>query len=93
MIICLQRCFGAIDGTLIDVVVPTDACEAFRNRHGRVSQNVLCVCDFNMKFTFFYTGWEGAAHDAPIFLHALTQRESQFPWPTDGKPLILFHYL
>ena len=27
-------------------------------------------CDFDMKFTFVYTGWEGTANDSRVFLDA-----------------------
>ena len=32
--------------------------QAYRNRKGRTSQNVLCACDFDMRFTFVVAGWE-----------------------------------
>ncbi|XP_042974179.1 uncharacterized protein LOC122305681 [Carya illinoinensis] len=51
----------------------------------RLAQNVLCVCDFNMKFTFVYAGWEGTAHDARIFIDALRRPENNFPWPQDDS--------
>ena len=80
-----QGCIGAIDGTMIDAVVPTEVREAYRNRHGKVAQNVLCVCDLDMKFTFLYTGWEGSSHDARVFIDALSQGRNAFPMPLDGK--------
>lgn len=86
--IVLEGCIGAIDGTMINAVVPSEVREAFRNRHGQIAQNVLSVCDLDMKFTFVYTGWEGSAHDARIFLDALRQVDNHFPWPLDGKKLI-----
>ncbi|XP_035541423.1 putative nuclease HARBI1 [Juglans regia] len=79
-----QGCIGAIDGTMIDAVVPTEVREAYRNRHGKVAQNVLCVCDLDMKFTFLYTGWEGSSHDARVFIDALSQGRNAFPMPLDG---------
>ncbi|XP_042957659.1 uncharacterized protein LOC122293214 isoform X2 [Carya illinoinensis] len=51
----------------------------------RLAQNVLCVCDFNMKFTFVYAGWEGTAHDARVFIDALRRLENNFPWPQDDS--------
>ena len=45
----------------------------------------MCVCDFNMLFTFVYSGWEGSAHDSKIFFDALTNQEADFPWPSEGN--------
>ena len=41
----------------------------------------MCACDFDMKFTFVYTGWEGIANDSRVFLDALQRPENNFPWP------------
>ena len=45
----------------------------------------MCACDFDMKFTFIYTGWEGTANDSQVFLDALQRSENNFPWPPSGK--------
>jgi hypothetical protein len=37
------------------------------NRHGYCSQNVMVVCDFDMRFTFVVVGWSGSAHDTRIW--------------------------
>ncbi|KAL0396009.1 UNVERIFIED_CONTAM: hypothetical protein Scaly_0049300 [Sesamum calycinum] len=31
----------------------------YRSRKGRLAQNVLAICDFDMNFTYVYAGWEG----------------------------------
>jgi len=67
---------------MIDVAAPSRLSNACRNHYGRIAQNVLCLCDFDMKFTYVYTGWEGIAHDAQVFLDALSQSHNQFLWPT-----------
>ncbi|KAL0303727.1 UNVERIFIED_CONTAM: hypothetical protein Sradi_6240800 [Sesamum radiatum] len=36
----------------------------YRSRKGRLAQNVLAICDFDMNFTYVYAGWEGSAADA-----------------------------
>ena len=48
-----------------------------------VTQNVLAVCDFDMLFTFVYSGWEGTANDSRVFLDALSP-ENNFPTPNGG---------
>ena len=76
-------CIGAIDGTLIEVSVPERVQADFTNRHGWRSQNVICVCDYNMMFTYVGVGTEGSAHD----MRVLKQRalmDSKFPRPPKG---------
>lgn len=50
----------------------------------------MAVCDFNMKFTFAYAGWEGSAHDSRVFSAALRDTEINFPKPSEGMTLIFF---
>ncbi|XP_035543622.1 uncharacterized protein LOC118347699 [Juglans regia] len=80
-----KKCIGAIDGTYIDAFVPVEATNAYLSRHQQVSQNVLVACDFNMKFTFIYAGWEGTAHDARLFMDALSRPGIDFPLPPEGQ--------
>jgi hypothetical protein len=75
---------GAIDGTHVKVVVPTDETVNYTNRHGDTSQNVLAICDFDMRFTFVVAGWAGSAHDTRILNHALANFDS-FPVPPKGN--------
>jgi len=42
---------GAIDGSHVPVSVPADDMVNHTNRHGYTSQNVLAICDFDMRFT------------------------------------------
>lgn len=49
---------GAIDGTHISAWVPAKKHNAFKRKKSIVCQNVTCACDFDMMFTFVYTGWE-----------------------------------
>ncbi|XP_035542818.1 protein ALP1-like [Juglans regia] len=79
-----EKCLGALDGTMISASAPARRANAYRNRYNRIAQNVLCLCDFDMKFTYVYTGWEGTAHDARVFLDALSRARNGFPWPDPG---------
>ncbi|XP_059436125.1 protein ALP1-like [Corylus avellana] len=74
-----QNCVGAIDGTHIKAWVPAQKQNAFRGRKGVVSQNVVCACNFDMMFTFVYTGWEGTTNDSRVFYDAITRPENEFP--------------
>jgi hypothetical protein len=58
---------GAIDGSHIPVAPPSHLRGQFRNRKGYLSQNALFVCDFDMKFTYTLTGWEGSATDSRVY--------------------------
>jgi hypothetical protein len=80
-----NNCIGAIDGTRIDVVVPTHNMVQYLNRKGRTSQNVMAVCDFDMRFTFVLAGWPGSVHDMRVFNDAMTKYGDKFPHPPQGK--------
>ncbi|GFP95360.1 hypothetical protein PHJA_001680300 [Phtheirospermum japonicum] len=70
-----KSCIGAIDGTHVDVVIPSNEQLAYRGRKGDCTQNVMAACSFDMKFTFVWAGWEETAHDSRIFnevIHRLT---------------------
>ncbi|KAL0390796.1 UNVERIFIED_CONTAM: hypothetical protein Scaly_0436700 [Sesamum calycinum] len=56
----------------------------YRSRKGRLAQNVLAICDFDMNFTYVYAGWEGSAADARVLDNAVSQ-DPNFPFPPIGK--------
>ena len=82
-------CIGAIDGTHVNVVVDKSKRVPYLNRHNETSQNVLAVCDFNMRFTFVMSGWPGSAHDMRVFKDAITTHHQKFPHPLPGLLLEL----
>ncbi|XP_027166632.1 uncharacterized protein LOC113766666 [Coffea eugenioides] len=57
---------GSLDDTHIPVSIPAVEQMAYTNRHGTQSQNVLAICDHDMRFIFVYAGWEGNAYDARV---------------------------
>lgn len=61
-----NNCIGAIDGTHVRVVVPANEMIPHIGRHGYPTQNVMAMCDFDMRFTFVVAGWPGSAHDSNI---------------------------
>lgn len=65
-----SNCLGALDGTHIDVWVSSHEQPRYRNRKGHLTQNVLAVCDFDMRFTYVLAGWEGSAHDTAVWRDA-----------------------
>jgi hypothetical protein len=56
-------CIGAIEGAHIEVCVDEELHDDFTNRHGSTTQNVVVVCDFDMRFTYIGMETEGSAHD------------------------------
>ncbi|CAO2207659.1 unnamed protein product [Urochloa humidicola] len=80
-----DNCIGAMDGTHIPVVVPSSKLLQYVGRHGYPSQNVLAICDFDMRFTFVVAGWPGSAHDMRILNDAINKYGDKFPHPPQGK--------
>lgn len=62
-----RDCLGALDGSHVDAFVPDNMLARFRDRKGRISQNVLAACTFDMRFSYVLAGWEGSAADSRIF--------------------------
>ncbi|XP_062112560.1 uncharacterized protein LOC133823730 [Humulus lupulus] len=80
-----KNCVGAINGTYISAHVPIDEQIPYRGRKVDTTQNVMCVCSFDMKFTYVVPGWEGSANDAQILLECATNLDYGFPMPPQGK--------
>lgn len=79
-----KDCIGAIDGTHVKIIVPSEQQIPYTCRKGYTSTNVMAVCDFNMCFTFVISGWEGSAHDTRVFMDALRTPRFHFPHPPPG---------
>ena len=67
----IQNYIGAIDGTHVPIVIRQDNASPYRNRKGTLSQNVMFACDFDLKFTFISSSWEGSASNAEVLWSAL----------------------
>ena len=50
----------------------------FRSRKGELSQNILAVCSFDLRFLYILSGWEGSAHDSRVMDDA---RKTNFTVP------------
>ncbi|KAL8468617.1 hypothetical protein ACS0TY_031711 [Phlomoides rotata] len=66
-----KGCLGALDGTYIDLHVPSCDKPRFRTRKGRISTNVLGAFDQNMMFVYVLPGWEGSAADCRVLRNAV----------------------
>ena len=76
---------GAIDGTNISASAPSGRTTALRDRQSDITQNVMCACNFDMRFTYVHSGWEGSANDSRVMQDALRHAEYEFPWPPRGN--------
>lgn len=65
-----KDCRGAIDGSQFNSWVEDEATIRCRNQKGFISQNVLAICDWNLRFLYILSGWEGSAGDSRIFEYA-----------------------
>uniref|UniRef100_A0A0R0LJV4 Uncharacterized protein n=1 Tax=Glycine max TaxID=3847 RepID=A0A0R0LJV4_SOYBN len=83
-----KDCIGAIDGTHVSAWAPASKQTAFHGRKVLVTQNVLAMCDFDVLFTFVYSGWEGTANDSRVFLDVLSP-ENNFPKPNGEGTYII----
>ena len=75
---------GAIDGTHIPCIVPEKEQPKYRNRKGVTTQNVMAICDFDMRFIFVVAGWPGSVHDTRVWADARAEYPS-FPHPPNGN--------
>ncbi|KAL5553002.1 hypothetical protein UlMin_040403 [Ulmus minor] len=73
----------------IPCVVPTEVAVAYRNRKGFTSQNVMAMVDFEMKFTYIVTWWEGSARDARVMNVATNTPAFRFPHAPPGMLYLL----
>ena len=87
------KCIGTIDGTYISAWALASKLVSYRNRKTTITHNIMCACDFDMKFTFVYTGWESIANDSRVFLDALQRPKNNFPWPPSGKIYCCLTYI
>jgi hypothetical protein len=79
-----NNCIGAIDDTHIPVVVPASKLVQNVGRHGYPTQNVLAICDFDIRFTFTVAGWSRSVHDMRVFNAALHKYDTISPHPPSG---------
>ncbi|KAK9988246.1 hypothetical protein SO802_028485 [Lithocarpus litseifolius] len=74
-----EKCVGVIDGTHINASASFNRITAFRDRRSDITQNVMCVCNFNMQFMYVHAGWEGTANDSRVMHDAIEYAEYEFP--------------
>jgi hypothetical protein len=80
-----KDCIGAINGTHVRCIVPQNVHMQHLCRKGWTTQNVMVVCDFDMRFTFVLSGWSGSIHDMRPLNDAMTTHSHVFPHPPLGE--------
>jgi len=90
-----KDCIGALDGTHIRVSLSPEEQVRYIGKTGIATQNVLAICDFDMRFTYVAVGQPGSLHDTSVLYHALEADVDVFPHPPQGKYFCLrsFSYL
>jgi hypothetical protein len=81
-----KDCIGALDGTHIRVSLPPDERQVkYYGKTGVDTQNVLAICDFDMRFTYVSTGQPGSMHDTSVLYNAINVDAKFFPHPPQGN--------
>ncbi|CAN0915466.1 hypothetical protein LINGRAHAP2_LOCUS29146 [Linum grandiflorum] len=88
-LVIVPDCIGAINGVHIDTVIPTAQQTPFRGRKITTTQNVMCICSFDMRFTYVMAGWEGTTNDARVLSETASNPNNKFPMP----PLSMIHII
>ncbi|KAI9126084.1 hypothetical protein K1719_003502 [Acacia pycnantha] len=78
-----QGCIGAIDGSHIPVIPPTNDQIHFIGSKGYPTHNVMLACNFDMIFTFVVVGWPSTAHDTCFLSFVLEEMKSVLPHPPE----------
>ncbi|KAH0664844.1 hypothetical protein KY285_026050 [Solanum tuberosum] len=68
-----KRCLGALDGTCIQIRVPSKDKPRYRTIKGETTTNILGVCDKNLNFTYVLPDWEGSAVDDRVLQNAISR--------------------
>ena len=76
---------GAIDGTHVPDIVPSNQVIQHMGSKVYTTQNVLAICDFDMRFIFVVPGWPGSVHDMRVFNDAIQKYGDKFPRPPQGN--------
>jgi hypothetical protein len=58
---------GAPDGTHLPCNVTAVEQQTAQDCKGTITQNCLAACDFNLKFLYMFSGWDGSTGDSTMF--------------------------
>ena len=80
-----QGCVDAIDDTHILACMSSELADKFCKRKRDTTWNILAAYNFDLKFMYILSGWEGSAHDAHVLEHAISEPQNNFPFPPLGN--------
>jgi hypothetical protein len=80
-----KDCIGALDGTHIRVSLPPSEQLRYIEKIGIPTQNILAICDFDMRFTYISVGQSGSVHDTTVLYNAMKLDREFFPHPPKGR--------
>jgi hypothetical protein len=82
-----KDCIEALDGTHIRVSLSPEEQARFIGKTRIPTQNVLAICDFDMRFTYVVAGQPGTFHDTSVLYHAMEVDAQVFLHPPEGKKI------
>jgi hypothetical protein len=88
-----KNCIGALDGTHIRVALHPNEQVRYIGKSGIPTQNVLAICDFDMRFTYVSVGQPGSVHDTTVLYNAMKVDKKFFPHPPQSKNFSFLHNL
>jgi hypothetical protein len=74
-----------LDGTHIRISLPPSEQVRYIGKTGIPTQNILAICDFDMRFTYVSVGQSGAVHDTTVLYNAMKLDKNFFPHPPKGR--------
>jgi hypothetical protein len=83
-----KDCIRAIDETHIRVSLSPKEQVRYIGKIGIATQNVLAICNFDMRFTYVAAGQPGSYHDTSVLYHAMEVDEKDFPHPPQGTNFV-----
>lgn len=80
-----KDCIGTLDGTHIRVALHPNEQVRYIGKSGIPTQNILAICDFDMRFTYVSVGQPGSMHDTSVLYNAMKVDSKFFPHPPKNK--------
>ena len=72
--------FGCVDGTLINIIAPSEDENQYVDRKSDHSINAMFVCGPNLRFFAASVRWPGSVHDARVFRNSAVARRLEGGW-------------
>jgi hypothetical protein len=69
-----KDCVGVVDNTKILISFLVAEQVVFRDGYSNLTQNILVICNFDIKFTDLLVGWEGSTIDSILQKTAIRYR-------------------